>query len=57
MRKIVTAIEGIIVMIMFIAIAGVDDMTHGDLCGFIAVASALGLFVMAKLEENYEFGK
>lgn len=57
MRKVLTAIEGILMMIMLISIAGVDDMTHGDLCGFIAIASALGLFVMAKMEEQYEFGE
>lgn len=56
MRKILTASEGIVLMIMFIAIAGLDG-NGGDICGVIAIVSMAVLFLLYKVEENYEFGE
>ena len=54
MRKVFTAIEGFLLMVMLISIAGLDG-NGGDICGVIAVISAVGLFVMSKVEEGYVF--
>lgn len=53
-RKLLTVIEGILLMTMLIAIAGLDG-NGGDICGVITLVSMALFFVMYKVEENYDF--
>ena len=53
MRKILTISEGILFMVMLIAMAGVDSPKGGDICCVLILASVIGLFVMSKVEEQY----
>ena len=56
MRKILTISEGIALMVALISIAGLDG-NCGDICGIIALISMLVLFLLCKVEEQYEFGE
>ena len=44
-RKILTAIEGVLMMVMFISVAGLDDMTYGNAFAVSTIVSLIALFI------------